>query len=81
MVDAVPLALSVAASEWATGMAATIRRAVSLGGDADTVASMAGQLAGAAGVDVPSALLDKIHGIRDVESAIARFTVQVATNF
>jgi ADP-ribosyl-[dinitrogen reductase] hydrolase len=73
VVEAVPLALLVAAREWRSGLAAVLECAVALGGDADTIASIAGQIVGAAGLDVPQDLLERIPAIVDVESAVTQF--------
>ena len=77
VVEAVPLALLVAARERMSGLAAVLERAVSLGGDADTIASIAGEVVGATGADVPQGLLERIPGIADVESAVSQFAAQI----
>ena len=53
VVDVVPLALLVAAHERSNQLDLVVRRAVSLGGDTDTIASIAGQVAGASVVSCP----------------------------
>jgi len=60
-----------------SGLAAVLERAVSLGGDADTIASIAGEVVGATGADVPQGLLERIPGIADVESAVSQFAAQI----
>jgi ADP-ribosyl-[dinitrogen reductase] hydrolase len=77
VVEAVPLALLVAVHNRASSLGAVIERAVALGGDTDTIASIAGQVVGASGVEVPQGLLQRISRIADVESAVAQFVVQV----
>jgi len=77
VVEAVPLALLVAVQSRASSLAAVIGRAVALGGDTDTIASIAGQIVGASGVEVPQDLLQRIPGIADVESVVAQFVAQV----
>lgn len=53
VVEVVPLALSVAVYGRANTVAAGIERAVALGGDTDTIASIAGQIVGASGAEAP----------------------------
>jgi len=77
VVEAVPLALLVAAHERTSGLATVLERAVSLGGDADTIASIAGQVVGASGADVPLGPLERIPGIAEVESAVSQFAAQI----
>ena len=77
VVDAVPLALLVVASERTRGLEGVLKRAVALGGDTDTIASIAGQIVGASGVAFPQDLLQRVPGIADVESAVSRFVAQV----
>jgi ADP-ribosylglycohydrolase len=50
---------------------------VSLGGDTDTIASITGQVAGAAGRDLPVDLMSRIPRIGDVEAGIDAFVAQV----
>lgn len=77
VVEAVPLALLVAAQERTRGLASVLERAVALGGDTDTIASIAGQVVAASGVEVPRDLLQPIPGIADVESAVTQFAAVV----
>jgi ADP-ribosylglycohydrolase len=78
VVEAVPLALLVAAHERTAGLATVLERAVALGGDTDTIASIAGQIVGASGVELSHDLLQRIPGIAQVESAVSQFAAQVA---
>lgn len=78
VVEAVPLALLVAARERTSGPEGLLERAVALGGDTDTIASIAGQIVGASGVEVPQDLLQRIPGIADAETAIAEFVALVS---
>ena len=77
VVEAVPLALLVAACERTSGLEGVLERAVALGGDTDTIASLAGHVVGASGVEVPQHLLERIPGIADVASAVTQFAAQV----
>jgi ADP-ribosylglycohydrolase len=52
--------------------------AVSLGGDTDTIASIAGQVMGAAGIEPPPTLLKTVIGMQVVEKAVSRFIEQIA---
>jgi ADP-ribosylglycohydrolase len=76
-VEAVPLALLVAAREQKSGLEGVLERAVALGGDTDTIASIAGQVVGASGVELAHDLLQRIPGIAEVESAVTQFAAQV----
>ena len=78
VVDAVPLALLVAATSIRDGMESALHRAVSLGGDTDTIASIAGQVMGAAGIEPPQNLLKTVIGMQLVENAVSRFIEQIA---
>jgi len=78
VVEAVPLALLVAARERTRGLEGVLERAVALGGDTDTIASIAGQIVGASGVELSHDLLQRIPGIAQVESAVSQFAAQVA---
>jgi ADP-ribosyl-[dinitrogen reductase] hydrolase len=78
VVEAVPLALLVAARERTSGLEGVLERAVALGGDTDTIASIAGQIVGASGVELPRDLLQRIPGIADVETAVTEFAAHVA---
>lgn len=61
-----------------SGLATVLKRAVSLGGDTDTIASIASQVVGAGGADVPQDLLARIPGIADVESVVSQFAAKIA---
>jgi ADP-ribosyl-[dinitrogen reductase] hydrolase len=78
VVEAVPLALLVAAREQTSGVEGVIARAVALGGDTDTIASIAGQIVGASSVELAHDLLQRIPGMAQVESAVTQFAAQVA---
>jgi len=79
VVDAVPLALFIAARSRETDVEGAVRRAVSCGGDTDTVASLAAQVVGASGREPPSELLEQIDGIRDVQASVERFADLIRT--
>ena len=76
VVDVVPLALLVAAHERSNELEPVVRRAVSLGGDTDTIAAIAGQVAGASGRELPRHLMSRILRIADVESVIDAFVAR-----
>jgi ADP-ribosylglycohydrolase len=78
VVEAVPMALLIAASAETNGLAALLERAVAVGGDTDTIASIVGQIVGASGVEVPQDLLQRIPRIADVESVVTQFAAMVA---
>lgn len=73
--ESVPLAIYTAA--WARGDAASaIRAAVECGGDTDTIASIAGQIAGAGGAAIPDAWrarLPVLDEIVELSSRLRRF--------
>lgn len=73
VVDVVPLALLVASHEGSSPLDVVVKRAVSLGGDTDTIASIAGQIAGASGSDLPANLMSRIPLIADVTFMIDEF--------
>jgi ADP-ribosylglycohydrolase len=77
VVDAVSVALLTAADTGSRGVRATVERAVSLGGDTDTIASIAGQVVGAADCGVPADLLGTIAGFREAEVIVDAFAEQV----
>ena len=79
VVEAVPLALLIAVYERSSALTAVLERAVALGGDTDTIASIAGQIVGASGVGVPQDLLQSIPRIADVESAVTPFVMQLTS--
>lgn len=70
VVDSVPLALRIAAQPGISCEAA-IRCAIRCGGDTDTIASMAAQVLGAAGVGPPQGLLDAVQGVSEARETIA----------
>lgn len=80
VVDTVPLAL-VAAWAMESSFAQTLEELTQLGGDVDTIGSIAGQIAGAAlGVaGLPSQLLDGLPEREMVESIAERFVARVIT--
>ena len=70
VVDSVPLALLCAESARDVGLREVLERAIELGGDADTIASMAGQVAGAAlGTDGIGAHIEQVgHANQIIET-------------
>ena len=77
VVEAVPLALHIAVHEAGRGLEAVVKAAVSIGGDTDTIASIAGQIAGASGAAVPHELLERVPRIEHVEDIVNRFVTLV----
>jgi ADP-ribosyl-[dinitrogen reductase] hydrolase len=73
VVDAVPIALFTAATSSSSAVEDVIRTAVSMGGDADTIAAIAAQLVGASGSSVPLALASRIDAMDEVERVVGRF--------
>lgn len=78
VVDAVPLALLVAAAGRGHSLESVLERAVSLGGDTDTIASIAGQVVGATGTNIPAALLAGIPEIAEMQLLLDRFVERVS---
>jgi ADP-ribosylglycohydrolase len=78
VVEAVPLALLVAARERNSGLGGILERAVALGGDTDTIASITGQIVGASGVEPAQDLLQRTPGIAGVETTVTEFVAHVA---
>lgn len=77
VVDAVPLALFIAATTAGETMKAVISTAVSLGGDTDTIAAIAAQLAAAGGQPPPSELLAKLPELPQIVPVLERFIALV----
>jgi ADP-ribosyl-[dinitrogen reductase] hydrolase len=77
VVEAVPLALYIAVHEAGRGLEAVVKTAVSIGGDTDTIASIAGQIAGASGAMVPNALLERVPEIEHVVDIVNRFAALI----
>ena len=73
VVDAVPLALLVAAAGHGEPLESVLQAAVSLGGDTDTIASIAGQVVGAAGCNLPAALLAAVPEMAEMRPLLERF--------
>jgi ADP-ribosyl-[dinitrogen reductase] hydrolase len=77
VVEAVPLAILIATHGTGLQIAPAVERAVALGGDTDTIASIAGQIIGATGANVPVDLLSRIAGIGDAVRIVDTFTEQI----
>jgi ADP-ribosylglycohydrolase len=79
VVESVPLALFAAQSIASQPFETVIGQAVAAGGDADTVASIVGQIVGAGlGVDaLPADLLARIRGIEEIRHTAEEFAVTV----
>jgi ADP-ribosyl-[dinitrogen reductase] hydrolase len=77
VVDAVPLALHIAVHDPSLPLDSLLARSVALGGDTDTIAAIAAQVAAAGGAALPEPLLRRITGIEDVELTVTRFAAIV----
>lgn len=77
VVDAVPLAILVAAKHDRC-LEDTIQTAVRLGGDSDTIAAIAAQIVGAAGVRIPAQHWRSVRGGDEVERIAQAFAQCVA---
>ena len=75
VVDSVPLALHCAQSIAREALQAVLARTISLGGDTDTIASIAGQIAGTVvgSRGVPNELMADVHGSEEVMSIANAF--------
>jgi len=75
VVDSVPLALYCAQSIASEPLPSVLARTIGLGGDTDTIASIAGQLAGtvAGSQEIPHELVADIHGSEEVRSIAEAF--------
>jgi ADP-ribosylglycohydrolase len=73
--DSVPLALFCAQEISSAGIDVILARAISLGGDTDTIASITGQIAGCVvgSGGVPQSLLRNVEGMREVEAIACAF--------
>lgn len=71
----VPASIAAARQGAATQWEEMLREIVAHGGDVDTIASMAGQLVGAASglQPLPRHLLEKIHDLADIEARVSAF--------
>jgi ADP-ribosyl-[dinitrogen reductase] hydrolase len=80
VVESVPLALCGAERVLARGFAPMLDELVACGGDADTVASIAGQVAGALLGEgaLPMALLERLVGASSLRGRVASFAAFVA---
>lgn len=76
VVEAVPLALCAAERMVRDGFGIVLRELVLAGGDTDSIAAIAGQVAGAAvGVDgIPAELMARIPGFAEIDRIAADFT-------
>jgi ADP-ribosyl-[dinitrogen reductase] hydrolase len=80
VVDAIPLALLIAAGADDAPLSMVLGRAVSLGGDTDTIAAIAGQVLGAAGYTASPELLATIPKIGEVEAIVGQFAALMNAN-
>lgn len=72
-VDAIPLALFAAVQTAGCPLEQVILAALSAGGDTDTIAALAGQIAGASGQSVPEELLARVDDIATIATIFDRF--------
>ncbi|AUX48710.1 hypothetical protein SOCE26_102510 [Sorangium cellulosum] len=73
VVEAVPIALFVAASAADEPLASVISTAVSLGGDADTIAAIAAQLAAISGRPIPDTFVARLPELPQIGPVLDRF--------
>jgi ADP-ribosylglycohydrolase len=73
VVEAVPLALFVAAATADEPVASVISTAVALGGDTDTIAAIAAQVAAIAGRPIPDAVVARLPEVPQVLPVLDRF--------
>jgi ADP-ribosylglycohydrolase len=80
VVASVPLALHCAQYITEEPLSAVLARAISLGGDTDTIASIAGQLAGAvvATTGMPNDLFDGVNNREEIFQTFGRFAKFIA---
>jgi len=80
VVESVPLALLGAQRILSTGFTAVLKELISLGGDADTIASMAGQVMGAylGESELPKSELERLPQRDEIIRIIDRFVVTIA---
>lgn len=76
-VDAIPLALLTAVQTADRPLDEVIQTALSVGGDTDTVAALAAQVAGASGQAPPDHLLGRIDDISTITAIFERFAEQL----
>ena len=75
VVDSVPLALYAASSIANLTLGAVLQGAIEAGGDTDTIASMAGQIAGAwiGASQIPRNMIELLPNVRDIERIASEF--------
>ncbi|WP_437937902.1 ADP-ribosylglycohydrolase family protein [Sorangium sp. So ce341] len=73
VVDAVPIALFVAAATADEPLESVISTAVSLGGDADTIAAITAQLAAVSGRPIPDSLIAELPEVRPINLVLDQF--------
>ncbi len=71
VVDAVPLALRIAAAPGVSCEGA-VRAAIACGGDTDTIAAMAAQIVGAGGIAAPDDLVDRVPDAAEARALFSR---------
>lgn len=83
VVEAVPLALCAAERMLQVPLLSIMRELISLGGDTDTIASLAGQVAGAAigARALPHEAVSQIPGIAEVEAVAEKFVLALREPF
>ncbi len=76
VVEAVPLALAIASRT--TTVEEAIRAAIALGGDTDTIASIAAQIVGASGATTPAAITARLAALHGTGAIVDTFAAWVA---
>ena len=77
VVDAVPLAIRIASTP-GVSCAGAVRTAIACGGDTDTIAAMAAQIVGAAGIAPPDELVDRVQDAAQARALFSRLRYSIA---
>lgn len=72
-VEVVPLAVFVATALCSASLQDVVRTSVALGGDADTIAAIAGQIVGAATGEVAEARMARVESVNEIRQDIEKF--------
>ena len=76
VVDAVPLAIRIASTH-GVSCAGAVRAAIACGGDTDTIAAMAAQIVGAAGLAPPDELVDRVQDAAQARALFSRIALLI----
>jgi ADP-ribosylglycohydrolase len=80
VVESIPLALCAAARVRSLGFQSMLEELISAGGDTDTIASIAGQIAGAlrGRSGIPEALMNRLPRFDEIAETVQRFSNVIA---